>query len=95
MTVKNPKTITASTYVVLVPETYGSGDYRYVRGLRVDRVRANKPALSPGEIVVRLRLHFDEAALLESIPVVDATVSNFTVAQPEPESVEVGSVLDA
>lgn len=95
MSARDPKRVTASTYVVLVPDIRGSGEYRYVSDLRIDRTRTGKPALKSGEIVIRLRLHFDETALLSSIPTVDATVTGFTVAQPEPQQVEAGPVLDA
>lgn len=95
MSAKNPKRVTAETYAVLVPDIRGSGEYRYVSGLRVDRIRSNKPALARGEVVVKLRLHFDEASLLDSIPVVEMDVTGFSVAQPEPVGVETAPVLDA
>lgn len=95
MSAKNPRRVTAETYAVLVPVIYGTGDWRYVSSLRIDRTRSNKPSLNSGEIVVKLRLHFDEASLLSSIPVVDVEVTGFSAALPEPVSVDTPPVLDA
>lgn len=95
MSVKNPKRVTAETYAVLVPTIYGSGNGRYVYSLRFDRIRSNKPSLARGEVVVKLRLHFDEASLIDAIPVVEMDVAGFSVAPPDPIVAEVGPVLDA
>ena len=80
------KTKTASAYLVLVPEIYGSGTYRYVRSLRVDRVRSGKPSLASGEIAVKVNLRFAESALLDSIPEITVDVANFAVGQDTPEA---------
>lgn len=95
MSARNPRRVTAETYAVLVPTIYGSGDGRYVSSLRVDRTRSKKPSLDSGEIVVKLRLHFDEASLLSSIPVVEVDVTGFSAALPEPVAAETAPVLDA
>lgn len=81
----------AETYVVLVPDTYTYGKTTYVRGIRIDRVRAAKPSLKSGEIAIKLRLSFAKSQLVESIPVAAIEVNNFLTAQPtpEPDAVEV------
>lgn len=91
MSKTNPRPITATAYLVLVPSISGRGDWSYVSDLRVDRVRSNRPTIQPGEIAIKVRLTFNETSLLESIPVVDVNVGDFTVSPPEPELVEVGA----
>lgn len=81
----NAQTKTASAYLILVPEIYSYGQTRYVRSVRVDRVRSNKPALARGEIAVKVSLRFQESALLDSIPEVTVDVTNFAVGQDAPE----------
>lgn len=85
------KKVTAVTYMVLVPEIRGTGPYRYVRQLRIDRVRSGKPSLARGEIAIKLRLNFNEDALLDSIPEIELDVSAFITAPDlaAPDSVEV------
>ena len=95
MSLKHPQKISASAYLVMEPIIYGSGDSRYVHHIRVDRIRMEKPSLKRGEIVVRLKLNFDEASLIESIPVAEMNVLGFSVSPPEPEQVEAGPAFDA
>lgn len=79
--------VSAEAYLVLVPDIRG----KYVYGIRVDRVRSNKPSLNSGEIAVKIKLNFNKQALIDSIPVLDLDVSSFITApaRPEPESVEI------
>lgn len=76
--------ITAETYLVIVPEIVQWGSNKpWVRSARVDRLRTGKPSLARGEIAVRVKLHFDEQAMIDAIPVVEADVRGFLTA-PEP-----------
>lgn len=79
--------VTADFYAVLVVDSYKYADTTYVRGVRVDRTRSAKPKLNKGEIPIRIKLHFDKQALIESIPLVEANVSGFSVYQPQVEVV--------
>lgn len=80
-------TVTATTYMVLVPDTNGT----YVWGIRADRIRASKPALKKGEIAVKVRLNFRKQDLIEAYPVLDLDVSTFITPQSQaaPTSAEV------
>jgi hypothetical protein len=82
-------TVTATTYMVLVPDTNGT----YVWGIRADRIRKDKPALKSGEIAVKVKLNFKKSDLLESYPVIDMDVSSFITpeAMAAPTSVQVGA----
>lgn len=79
--------VTADFYAVIVPDIRRYGKETYVYGVRVDRVRSGKPKLNKGEIPVRVKLHFDKQALVDSIPVVEANVGGFSVYQPQLEVV--------
>lgn len=77
------KIVTASGYLVIVPE-YRAWDRKTVTGARIDRLRIEKPTLKRGEVAVRVRLNFDAQALQDAIPVIEMDVSSFMVpAQPE------------
>jgi hypothetical protein len=78
----------AEGYIVLVPNIDDWGYGPRLRGVRIDRVRSGKPSLERGEIAFKLRLTFDEKALLEAIPVIDLDVSAFVSGPTEPATVE-------
>jgi hypothetical protein len=84
--------VSAETYLVLVPDIQKWGGEAYVYGIRVDRIRASKPALKPGEIAVKLRLNFEKSQLIDSIPVIDLNVSSFSTPLPQVTEVD-GEVL--
>lgn len=84
--------ITAVTYLILVPDIYqwSSTTEPYVRGIRVDRARAQKPRLNKGEIAVKVKLNFDKQQLIDAIPVVSVDVNDFRNGPSEPELSVVG-----
>lgn len=81
------ETVTAETYLVIVPNISNNGVWVY--GARIDRLRSGKPALAQGEIAVRIKLRFDKQSLRDAIPVVEADVNSF-VSAPTP-ALEVSS----
>lgn len=83
------KIVTANTYLVLVPDIRGSGNYKYVSSIRVDRTRKDKPSLKSGEIAIKLNLQFNESQLIDSIPSLTVDVTNYAVGQPTANAVEV------
>ena len=72
--------ISAETYLVLVPDISSNG--QYVHGIRADRIRASKPSLKAGEIVVKLRLSFERSQLLDTISIVALDINSFSAFQP-------------
>lgn len=87
MSISNPQKVSAKAYLICTPDIYGSGDYRYVHEVRVTDVRKGKPALRRGQVAVRVKLVFDERALIESVPEVEVEVPSFVVPEPEAEVV--------
>lgn len=79
----------ATGFLVLVPKISYSGTY--VHSIRIDRVRTSKPSLAPGEIAVKVKLNFDDAAIISAIPTIELDVQSFISpsAPAAPESVEV------
>lgn len=85
------ETTTASAYLVLVPDIRGTGKYRYVSSVRVDRVRSGKPSLASGEIAVKVSLRFKDSALMDNIPEIAMDVTGFAVGHGIPETAEVAA----
>lgn len=77
--------VTADTYLVLKPDIKSYGSTTYVYGIRVLHARASKPSLKSGEIAVRIKLRFDKQQLIDSVPLIEADVTNFSIGQPEPQ----------
>lgn len=91
---RDPEKVSAETYLVLVPDIYKYASTTYVRGIRVDRVRASKPSLRSGEIAVKVRLNFEKSSLIDNIPTVSLDVNTFItspLADAIPDSVEVSA----
>ena len=86
--------VVAETYLVLVPDFWEWYGETRVRGIRVDRVRAQKPALKKGEIAIRLKLNFDKKQLIDAIPVVSVDVNDFSVAKNAPDVELVGEAVN-
>lgn len=81
------RSVTASVYLVLVPDIRGAESRQVVWGVRVDRMRTSRPRLERGEVAVRLRLTFDEQSLIDAIPVIDVDLTNAPlVAAPQAEA---------
>ena len=75
--------VAAEVYLVIKPYTYMAFGERKVRRLVVDRIRQSKPSLDRGEIAIRVKLTFDERAIIDAIPVVEADVPMFIPPDPE------------
>lgn len=70
--------VSATGYLVLVPDIRGSGTSQYVRAVRISKVTVGKPVLGSGEIAVKIILNFDEATLIRAIPEIEVDVKGFS-----------------
>jgi hypothetical protein len=79
--------LTDTRYLVLKPE-YNKWS-RKLAGFNVVAMRQTKPAISPGEIAVKVVLTIDESAFEEYIPVASINIDESVIIAPEVDVVAV------
>lgn len=85
----NTGKVTAEGYLVFVVDSYKWSNEIHIRSIRIKHFRSSKPKLSPGEIPLKVKFHFNKEQLVESIPVIEAEVTNFSVTPAGPAEVEI------